>query len=194
MNCQSAELLIQLSLDGALTTAERGELDLHLDRCEACAKAFTEFRSLARTAARWAAPVHAGQPDISAYVAAILQEARTAPQLRDKTATPWSWALGAWVFLGALYIAGLFVPVSLQPSISLPGAPHPMDFITTMTAAIRLLPADAAQTLQFGMAAAPSDLKWGLIAGAAILVNGAFILRSIAVERSGGNGAGRAHG
>lgn len=70
MNCETTLLLMNAVLDGELTSAERAELDRHLEECPTCREALSDLQNLDEALARALRPVSL-EPVVSKILNAI---------------------------------------------------------------------------------------------------------------------------
>lgn len=116
-NCRAAEELMQRSLDGPLTAAERRRLDGHLATCETCRVAWEEYRRLSRTASAWmsAAAHDPGDEFTSRIMAELGLSADGMPPMPSDPPSPtrprrWIGAAALVACASAVVVAGFFLP------------------------------------------------------------------------------------
>lgn len=130
--CRTAEQLMQTSLDAALSPAERQRLDSHMEACEACRRAWTEYRQVSRIGGQWvdAARHDPGDAFTNRVMAAIAAES-------NQPAVSHRWASIGWGSAAALAVfasAALFVPSLADLTSAAPAVPSPHDLIAAMIA------------------------------------------------------------
>lgn len=118
-NCKEAERWIQQALDGTLSSTERESLDRHLASCEACARAWDEYRALSRVATAWARrPALVDEKRAASLTSAILAQVEERQMRRTPRAR-----IGFWPALACFLVA--LCALSYFLSLVLP-APAPI--------------------------------------------------------------------
>ncbi len=112
LNCNQAEKLIQMAVDGHLALGDREQLDRHVAVCSQCERVWEQYRSLARIAREWAAPASEQESTDAVYVAQIMERVGKDPG-RGRS---W-WTLG--IVAGACTMLTI-VSVFLSPRIPVP--------------------------------------------------------------------------
>ena len=108
MNCRSADSLIQSALDTPLSPPERARLDSHLATCDACRRAWDEYRQLSQTAAVWARQPVLGETPADEFTAQVLSRLAASP---SSALRPVGWA-------GLAYGAALVLLLAASPFVS----------------------------------------------------------------------------
>jgi predicted anti-sigma-YlaC factor YlaD len=136
MKCNDAERLIQRSLDGDLSPAERTALDAHMEGCASCRQAWDEYRALARTATRWVSAAASDPGDdftmrVIQEIAALGETAEVAAPSRRSILA--GFGAGTAVFAAAACVIALLGIGWHDLALSAPQLPSTGDALRSMS-------------------------------------------------------------
>jgi len=181
MNCNESDTLMQRSLDDVLTKTERTDLDLHLQSCAACSRAFAEYRSLTRLVRGWSLSGPEPSANSQAFLASVMNAIEHTPARQPSIAVQ---CLGVGAFVVIVVLAIGYLTPAVQPVSSMVAVPlHPMGMVDSAISTLMTIPRDETQSIQSWISETQTGLPLNLAAWTAVAINGMLIIARILSRR-----------
>ena len=175
MNCNEADTLMQRSLDDILTKTERSELDMHLQACAACSRAFAEYRSLTRLVRGWSLSGPEPLANSQDFLANVMSAIEHSPAKRPSVAAQ---CIGVGAFIVLVVVVVGYLTPTVQP-VSGVVPMHPMNIVDSAISTLMTIPRDETQSIQSWISETQTGLPLNLAAWTAVAINGMLIIARI---------------